>query len=107
MFCSFDDLTTGASLAWCAAPGDPGSSEDRGGWDWPPNEWSLTWERTYPMDATHLYGVTLFACAGGGDDRREAVWNLEVCPVVPAPGALLLAGTGAALVASRRRSAAR
>jgi hypothetical protein len=105
---ALDDLTAGTSVMSLVAPDDPvsPSSEDTSDWDWPPRTWSLLWNRTCPIDPTHTYAVTLCAFAGGGDDVREACLDLEVCPVIPAPGALLLAVLGAALVGSRRRSAA-
>jgi hypothetical protein len=104
---ALDDLTAGTPVVSLAAPDDPVSLEDPGGWDWPPSAWSLTWGRTCPIDPTHTYAMTLFAYAGGGDDMRGACLDLEVQPVIPAPRALLLAVTGAALVGWRRRSAAR
>ncbi len=101
----FDDLTTGTSLASLVGPGDavPGS----GNWDSLARTWSMTWDTTYSVDPTHTYGLTLFAYAGGGDDARGARLDLEVWPLVPAPGALLLTAMGAALVGWQRRSIAR
>ena len=102
---ALDDLTTGTSLVSLAAPGDalPAPSD----WDSPACAWSMAWDGTYSVDPTHTYGLTLFAYAGGGDDARGALLDLDVWPLVPAPGALLLTVLGAALVGWRRRSIAR
>ncbi len=104
---ALDDLTAGASIVSLAAPDDLVSAENAGGWNWPPSAWSLTWNGTCPMDPTHTYAMTLFAYAGGGDDMRRALLDVEVRPSIPAPGALLLAVLGAALVGLRHRSAIR
>ena len=104
---ALDDLTAGTPIGSLAAPGDPVSPDDLGGWDWPPSTWSLMWDSTYPIDPTHLYAMTLFAYAGGGDAERGALLDVNVQAIVPAPGALLLAVIGAALVGWRRRSTAR
>jgi len=104
---ALDDLTAGTSVLSLAAPDDPVSSEDPGGWDWPPSGWSLLWDSTCPVDPAHTYAMTLFAYAGGGDFIRDTLLEVEVRPVIPAPGALLLAVMGAALLGARRRSTAR
>lgn len=100
---TLDDLTAGVSMASLAAP----SSMDDWGGPWGPSNWSIAWNREYAIDPAHTYGATLFAYAGGGDFIRDALLDVEVRPVIPAPGALLLAVMGAALVGSRCRSAAR
>jgi len=84
----------------------PSSIDDWGG-PAHPSHWSIAWNREYAIDPAHTYSATLFACAGGGDFIRDALLDVEVRPVIPAPRALLLAVTGAALVGWRRRSAAR
>jgi len=102
---ALDDLTTGTSLVSLVAPGDavPGPSD----WDSSARVWSMAWDGRYPVDPTHTYGLTLSAYAGDGDGTRGALLDLDVWPLVPAPGALLLTVIGAALVGWRRRSIAR
>lgn len=65
--------------------------------------WDFTWDRTYPMDATHVYNLTLFAFAGGGDGERGALLAVDLVPVIPAPGALFLGVFGAGLARCLRR----
>lgn len=87
---TLDDLTTGTSVASLAAP----AASDWQEW----STWHLDWTHTFPLDPTHTYGMTLFAYAGHGDSTREAFLQVDLRPVIPAPGALLLAALGAAVV---------
>ena len=98
---ALDDLTAGTSLALLTAPSEL---------DWQAGQWSC-WSLdridTYFVDPAHTYGMTLFAYAGNGDGTRGASLDVDVLPIIPAPGALLLAVIGTALVGRTRSSALR
>ena len=66
-------------------------------------DWSFVRDRTHEMDATHVYNLTLFAFAGGGDGERGALLAVDLLPVIPAPGALFLGMFGGVLFAGLRR----
>jgi hypothetical protein len=91
---TLDDLTMHTSLVSIAAP----SESHWQAW----SSWHLDWTDTYWLDPTHTYALTLFAHAGRGDGPRGAFLEVDLLPIVPAPGALLLALLGAMLVGRMR-----
>ena len=93
---SFDDLTAGIQVAGFTAP----VTAD---WDDQPDVWGHILNGTYSVDPMHTYSMSLFAAAGIGDDGRDAWLDVTVQPVVPVPGAAILAVLGTSFVGLLRK----